>query len=73
MTNAKLQKLQEKAVALKDHIYSHRARYAALVTLAGCTALQLRNGAALNAFLEEHGLLDEYYYDAESDTPPIES
>ncbi len=73
--NAPKQNLKKKVVALKDHIFLNRARYAALATLAGCTVLQLRNAAEWNQFLKDHDLFDKYYDDADDndDQPAIEN
>jgi hypothetical protein len=65
------QKLHDKATAVKNHVYDHRARYAALTTLAGCVALQMRTAAARAQWYLDNGLVDEYLL--QDDTAPTES
>lgn len=49
----------------KNHVKKHRAKYAAAGTAIAFLALMRHNAKELNAFLEEKGLLEEYYYSEE--------
>jgi hypothetical protein len=57
--------MKNKAQRLKNHVSRHRAKYAAastaVVITTGYLKLQMYNAETLNAFLEKHDLLDEYY------------
>ena len=54
--------MNEKFVALKNHVKLHRAKYAAAATLTTCVAVQVCYIVpSWNKFLDEHDLLEEYY------------
>ena len=54
--------MNEKFVALKNHVKLHRAKYAAAATLTTCVAVQVFLIApSWNKFLDKHDLLEEYY------------
>lgn len=52
---------KNKVVLTANHIHRNRAKYAAAVTAVTVGALVVRNQREFNEFLEERGLLDEYY------------
>jgi hypothetical protein len=47
---------------VKDHVVKHRAKYAVAATAAVALKLQFRTANQFNTFLEEKGLLEEYYH-----------
>ena len=53
--------LKNKFEAVKNHVFAHRAKYAAGTTLAVCVAVRVREAKVLNEFLREHDLFDEFY------------
>ena len=53
--------LKNKFEAVKNHVFAHRAKYAAGTTLAVCATVQLAQVSKVNEFLREHDLFDEYY------------
>jgi hypothetical protein len=53
--------LKTKLARTKKFVSDHRVAIAVAVTLTACAALQVRNQKVLNEFLEEKGLLEEYY------------
>ena len=53
--------LKNKFEAVKNHVYTNRAKYAAGTTLAVCVAVRLHTAKVLNEFLREHDLFDEFY------------
>ncbi|HEY7162325.1 MAG TPA: hypothetical protein VH815_13755 [Acidobacteriota bacterium] len=59
----------KKVRKVKNHVWKNRGRYSAATTLVVVTyvgwKLGERNRNFLNAFLEEHDLLTEYYVAAE--------
>lgn len=50
-----------KLTAVKNHVVRNRAKYAVAATLTVCVALQINNAKTWNAFLDKHGLTNEYY------------
>ena len=46
---------------VKNHVVNHRAKYATAITVVVCYKTHRNVVASFNDFLEEKGLLDEYY------------
>ena len=57
--------IKDKAVAVKQHVSKHRAKYAAGATFAGCFAAHYYIASAWNKYLDDLGLLEEFYADPE--------
>ena len=53
--------LKNKFEAVKNHVYTNRAKYAVGTTLAVVVAVSIRENKMLNEFLLEHDLFDKYY------------
>lgn len=53
--------MKTKFVNLMDHVHRNRAKYAIAGTSAMFITLMRYNAQEVNAFLEEHDLLDKYY------------
>jgi hypothetical protein len=54
-------KLQKRFAFLVNFVQRHKVALAVGVTSAVFVAMIMRNQKALNEFLKEHNLLDEYY------------
>lgn len=61
------EKISSSTMKVKNHVVKHRAKYAVAVTAAIALKLQMRTADTFNTFLEEKGLLEEYYSLSESD------
>ena len=53
--------LKNKFEAVKNHVFAHRAKYAAGTTFAVCATLHVAQVAKVNEFLRDHDLFDKYY------------
>ena len=53
--------LKNKFEAVKNHVFAHRAKYAAGTTLAVCATVHVAQVAKVNEFLRDHNLFDEFY------------
>lgn len=53
--------MKTKIQNLRNHIHNHRGAYSSLATTTVFAALLMRNAKILNAFLEEHDLMEAYY------------
>lgn len=60
-----LSKITSTPKRVKNHIVKHRAKYASAVTAAGCYYAHKQVVEKWNDFLEEKGLLAEYYFSEE--------
>lgn len=54
-----------KFAKLKKFVADHRVAIAVGMTATAFVLLMMRNAKELNAFLEKHNLMDEYYGDGE--------
>ena len=53
--------LKNKFEAVKNHVYTNRAKYAVGTTLAVCVAVRVHQTKVLDVFLHEHDLFNEFY------------
>lgn len=54
-------RIKKAVLSTKNYVYRNRGKLVFAACLGAFSALQFRNSRLLNEFLEEKGLLDEYY------------